>query len=61
MKGYYFDKIAGKFRVRIRFEGRRIHIGHADTIPEAQTMYNAAQKEYFGPAARLVYVNKSKS
>jgi len=50
-KGVYIDK--GKFRSRISFNGRRIHLGFFDTREKAGEAYQDACVEFYGKFANL--------
>lgn len=43
----------GKFRVRIRVDGKRVHLGDFNSIEQASAAYAAASKEAHGEFSRL--------
>lgn len=52
IKGVYWDKARGKWKVQITVRYKQINIGRFDTIAEAQAAYNAKAVELFGEFAR---------
>lgn len=53
-KGVCWHKQAKKWRVRVQFEGKSIHLGYFTDEIEASKAYNKAALKYFG---RFAYVN----
>jgi len=47
-KGVYFDKAAGKWRVRIKVDGKEKYLGRFHTKEEAAAVYEEAAKELHG-------------
>jgi len=47
-KGVYFNKAAGKWRARIKINGKNKSLGYFHTKEEAAAAYEAAAKEAFG-------------
>lgn len=52
-KGVGFLKNVGKYRARIRFNNKQIHIGHFDCPIKAAKAYDKKAKELHGEFARL--------
>ncbi len=52
-RGVWWHKTTGKWRVQIRVEGRRIHLGEYDNEVDAALAYDAAALHYRGKAATL--------
>ena len=52
-KGVCRHKATGKWRARIKFEGKRMHIGYFTDEKEAARAYDAKAKELFGEYALL--------
>lgn len=50
----------GRFRVKIKLDGKMLHVGLYDTADEAARAYNRKAKELFGKYARLNKLNKRK-
>ncbi|MDU9398106.1 HNH endonuclease [Pseudomonas sp. zfem003] len=51
VRGVDFHKATGKFRARIRFDGRRVDLGLFPTLEEAEQAYLSAQKLNHGEFA----------
>lgn len=51
VKGVTLEK--GRFRARIKVNGRKIQVGVFSSVDEASQAYNEAAKRYFGEFARL--------
>ena len=52
-KGVSLHKMSNKFEVRIRFNGKKLHIGLFDDKEEAAKAYDLAAKSYHKQFARL--------
>lgn len=52
-KGVSWFKRDNKWRARIAYNGRQIHLGYFNNEKEAAIMYNLAAKQMFGEFARL--------
>ena len=50
----------GRFRVKIKLDGKMLHVGLYDTADQAARAYNRKAKELFGKYARLNKLNKRK-
>ena len=48
----------GRFRVKIKLDGKMLHVGLYDTADEAARAYNRKAKELFGKYARLNEVKR---
>lgn len=48
-----FAKWAKKFRVQLKTNGKRIHVGYFKTIPEAEDAYNAIVLKTRGEFAKI--------
>lgn len=48
IKGICFDKEKNKYKVRVRVNGKRVHIGYFKTIIEAEIFYKLGVKIYNG-------------
>ena len=44
--------VAGKWRVKIKFQGKQIHLGSSPDILVAARMYDEAARQFFGPFAQ---------
>ncbi len=53
LKGVSWDKTRGKFRVTIRKDYKKIHVGRFDDLEAAARAYNRAALNYFGKFAKL--------
>jgi len=51
IKGVHWDTRRGKWHAQIRSAGRKHHLGHFNTIEEAQAVYNFAAGLVFGTYA----------
>lgn len=49
VKGVYWSEHAGKWRVEIRCQGKRHHIGYFDDLNIAENARQLAEKEFFKP------------
>lgn len=45
-----------KWISKIKYDGKRIHLGYFNSSLEAAIAYNAAQVRYFGDDARLIHI-----
>ena len=45
-KGVYWDKPHGKWRARIKLNGKNIHLGYFDALEAAAQAYNEAALKY---------------
>ena len=52
-KGVSFNISSKKYRARIKFNKKNIHLGCFQNIIEAAAAYNAAALNYFGEFAKL--------
>jgi hypothetical protein len=52
-KGVYWNKERQKWRARINYQGKEIHLGRFTDEIEAATAYNKAAIEYFGEFAKI--------
>lgn len=47
LKGVTYDKRKNKFKARIGFNNKRLHLGYFDTAEEASRVYNQKAKELY--------------
>jgi len=52
-KGVTFSDEKGKFRSRINYNGKRVHLGYFDCKVEAARTYNQAATKFYGEYAKL--------
>lgn len=48
VRGVQFDKRSGRYRARLKFQGKLLNFGSYRTIEEAAAARKAAEEEYFG-------------
>lgn len=48
VRGVDFHKASGKFRARIRFDGRRVELGLFESVEEARAAYARARERHHG-------------
>ena len=53
-KGVSWSKVAKKWRARISHEGKKIALGHYDSLQDAAAAYAVAAFKYHGEFARLI-------
>lgn len=53
IKGVGFDRQTGKFRVKIGFQNKTVHIGRFDKIDDAAAAYRRAAERFHGEFARF--------
>lgn len=58
--GVYWHKRDNKWRSKIMYNGKNIHIGCYTDIHEAAEAYNEKAREFFGEYARLNVINREK-
>lgn len=58
-KGVYWDKQLNKWRTRIKYKGKHIHVGLYSNLIEAAIAYNKKAVEYFGEYAKLNQIKEN--
>ena len=48
VRGVQFDKRSGRYRARLKFQGKLLNFGSYRTLEEAAAARKAAEEEYFG-------------
>lgn len=52
VKGVFLHPSTGRYRAKIKFNNKQIHIGYFDTLADAATAYATKANELFGQFAR---------